>query len=114
MLAIPRVEIRGGVCVRPNGDSGTGIPVGDPIGVVRGWAHVGFHRIHLTDGDALAGTGSNATLIEEIVRDGALDVQVSDAAESSEQIEQVVSAGAVRVVVGPRGLEEPEWLLGAA
>ena len=114
MLAIPRVEIRGGICVRPSGEPGAGIPVGDAIGVVRSWAHVGFHRIHLSDGDAIAGTGTNATLIEDIVRDGALEVEVSDAAESSERIEQVVSAGAVRVIVGPRGLEEPEWLTGAA
>jgi phosphoribosylformimino-5-aminoimidazole carboxamide ribotide isomerase len=88
--------------------------VGDAIGCARNWAHQGFHRIHLTDGDALAGLGSNEQLIDEIIRDGAIEVQVSDAAQSSERIEQVVNDGAVRVVVGPRGLDEPEWLAGAA
>jgi phosphoribosylformimino-5-aminoimidazole carboxamide ribotide isomerase len=114
MLAIPRVEVRGGVCVRPAGEPGAGIPVGDAIGCARNWAHQGFHRIHLTDGDAIAGLGSNENLIDEIIRDGAIEVQVSDAAQSSERIERVVSDGAVRVVVGPRGLDEPEWLAGAA
>jgi phosphoribosylformimino-5-aminoimidazole carboxamide ribotide isomerase len=74
----------------------------------------GFRRIHVTDTDAIAGTGSNSVLVDDIIRDGAIEVQVSDAAESSDRIEQVVAAGAVRVVVGPRGLEEPDWLSGAA
>ncbi|HEY9230135.1 MAG TPA: HisA/HisF-related TIM barrel protein [Gemmatimonadaceae bacterium] len=116
MLAIPIVELRGGQAVRPggSGEPGAGAPVGDGVSLARSFAHAGFHRIHVVDGDALAGTGSNASLVEDIIRDGALEVQVNDAAQSSDQIEQFVSAGATRVVVGPRGLEEPDWLAGAA
>ncbi|HEY7393755.1 MAG TPA: HisA/HisF-related TIM barrel protein [Gemmatimonadaceae bacterium] len=114
MLAIPRIEVRGGVCVHPAGESGAGTALGDPLAVARTWAMHGFRRIHLTDGDAIAGTGSNSILIDEIIRDGAVDVQVCDAAQSSDRIEQVVTGGAIRVVVGPRGLEEPDWLSGAA
>src|SRR5207237_5458037 len=43
-----------------------------------------------------------------------IDVETSDAAESTEQIERLITAGAVRVVVGPRGFGEPEWLEHAA
>jgi len=114
MLAIPRIEVRAGVCVQPAGETGAGTALGDPFAVARTWAMHGFRRIHLTDGDAIAGTGSNSTLIDEIIRDGAIDVQVCDAASSSDRIEQVVAGGAIRVVVGPRGLEEPDWLSGAA
>jgi len=66
------------------------------------------------DRDAVSGTGSNNLLVDAIVRDGALEVQVNDAAESSEEIERLVSAGAARVVLGPRSLEEPEWLASTA
>ena len=115
MLAIPRVEVRGGVCVRPTlPDDVDSYTIGDPISVTRGWAQAGFRRVHVVDADACAGNGSNASLIEEIVRDGWVEVQVSEGAQSSEEIERVVSLGAVRVVLGSRALEEPDWLAGAA
>jgi len=53
-------------------------------------------------------------LVDEIVRDGAIEVQINDAAESGDQVERLVSAGAVRVVLGPRSLEEPDWLASTA
>lgn len=114
MLAIPRVDVRGGLCVQSSGEPGAGTALGDPLAIARTLGMHGFRRIHLTDADAIAGTGSNSVLVDEIIRDGAIEVQVSDAAQSSDRIEQVVAAGAVRVVVGPRGLEEPDWLSGAA
>ena len=114
MLVIPRVEIRGGLCVQPSGEEGAGSTLGDPLAIARMWGMQGYRRIHLADADAIAGTGSNSALVDDIIRDGVIEVQVSDAAESSDRIEQVVAAGAVRVVVGPRGLEEPDWLSGAA
>jgi len=99
--------------VQPTGEEGAGPTLGDPLAIARTWGMQGFRRIHLADADAIAGTGSNSALVDEIIRDGAVEVQVSDAAESSDRIEQVITAGAVRVVVGPRGLEEPDWLSGA-
>jgi len=112
MLAIPRLDLRGGSYVGPGlGDRSDGRSALD---VARSWALAGFHRIHVVDRDAVSGTGSNDLLVDQIVRDGALEVQVNDAAESSEEIEPLVSAGAVRVVLGPRSLEEPEWLASTA
>jgi phosphoribosylformimino-5-aminoimidazole carboxamide ribotide isomerase len=112
MLAIPRLDLRGGAYVGPGfGDRGNGRGALD---VARSWAAAGFHRIHVVDRDALSNTGSNELVVDAIVRDGALEVQVNDAAESSEDIERLVSAGAVRVVLGPRSLDEPEWLASTA
>ena len=91
-----------------------GASFGEALDVARSWAAVGFPRIHLVDRDAIAGSGCNGLLVEEIVRDGAVEVQINGAAESGEQIEQLVSAGAVRVVLGPRWLDEPEWLASTA
>jgi len=108
--------VRSGVCVRPagGGESEPGLAVGDGIGVARGWAHAGFHRIHLVDVDVAAGSGCNDALIDEIIRDGAIEVQTHCAAQSTDDIERMIAAGAVRVVVGPRALEDPDWLAGAA
>lgn len=118
MLAIPQVELRGGGCVRPAAvageQAGPSSGRGGALDAVRTWATAGFPRIHLIDRDALTGNGSNARLVDEIVRDGTVEVQISDAAESGDQIERLVSAGAVRVVLGPRWLDEPEWLASTA
>jgi phosphoribosylformimino-5-aminoimidazole carboxamide ribotide isomerase len=116
MIVIPSIELRRGLCVLPASEvteSGGGASLGDPIRVARGWANMGFPRIHLIDGDATGGTGSNASIVDDIIRDGALEVDVRDAAESSDHIERLIDAGAARVVVGPRALEEPDWLSGA-
>lgn len=68
----------------------------------------------VVDGDAIAGTGSNADLVEDVVRDGTADVDVCDGAESIEHIQQLVAAGAAHVVVGSRALEESSWIANAA
>src|SRR5215472_12243950 len=114
MLAIPQVELRGGACLRPSSESDGVMPVGDALEVARSWAAVGFSRIHLIDRGTIADHHSNGTLVDEIVRDGAIEVQIDDAADSSDEIDRLVSAGAVRVVLGPRGLDEPEWLASTA
>jgi phosphoribosylformimino-5-aminoimidazole carboxamide ribotide isomerase len=77
-------------------------------------AAVGFPRIHLIDRDAIVGHGSNGILVDEIVRDGTIEVQIDDAADSGDEIDRLASAGAVRIVLGPRWLEEPEWLASTA
>lgn len=114
MLAIPQVELRSGACVRSAAHSGNGqdhgAAFGNALGLARSLAADGFHRIHLVDRDAVLGNGSNSLLVDEIVRDGSVEVQINDAAESGDEIERLVSAGAVRVVLGPRWLDEPDWL----
>ena len=114
MLAIPQVELRGGACLRHSSGSECVVPSGDALETARSWAAVGFPRIHLIDRDAGAGYHSNGSLVDEIVRDGAIEVQIDDAAESGDDIDRLVTAGAVRIVVGRRWLEEPEWLVSTA
>jgi phosphoribosylformimino-5-aminoimidazole carboxamide ribotide isomerase len=112
MIAIPSIDVRNRVCVRPAGvkNGATDLPSGDAIVVARGWAAHGFSRLHVVDLDAESGTGSNAGLIEDIVRDGAVEIQVGGGVQSLEQIERLADAGATRIVVGGRALDEIDWL----
>jgi len=112
MIAIPTVGIRSGTAVRPlNHDvPDDGPALGDPIAVARTWATAGFKRVHLIDLDAVANGSSSDRIVEEVIRDGALEVQVAGAVESTDAIERLVDAGAWRVVLGPRALEERDWL----
>lgn len=115
MIAIPSVDLQHGTCAKLNGSQGAGdFPAGDPLGVARAFASYGFHRFQIIDRDAETGPGSNMAVIEEVVRDGAIEVQVSGGVQSTEQIERLVDAGASRVVLAARALDEPDWLVRVA
>jgi phosphoribosylformimino-5-aminoimidazole carboxamide ribotide isomerase len=114
MIAIPTLELRNGVGVSPpsvNGaDAALEHPPADALTLARTWANAGFRRLHVIDIDAEFGAGSNASLVEDIIRDGALEIQVGGGIQSSSAIERMADAGASRVVVGARALQDPEWL----
>lgn len=112
MIAIPAVDLREGACVQLVGGAyeDERVRLADPVGVARGWAQAGFRRLHLVDLDAATGRGSNDTILREIAGEPCLDVQVGGGVRSEADIRRLLDAGARRVVVGTRALEEPEWL----
>ena len=116
MIAIPTVDVRAGNCVRQPEPTGVGgdYLLNDAFGATRGLALAGFRQVQIVDRDAEADAGSNAGLIDRIIRDSAIEVQVSGRVESTEQIELLIDSGAARIVVGARGFDEPEWLADAA
>ncbi|HEX6537234.1 MAG TPA: 1-(5-phosphoribosyl)-5-[(5-phosphoribosylamino)methylideneamino]imidazole-4-carboxamide isomerase [Gemmatimonadaceae bacterium] len=116
MIVIPAVDLREGQCVQLEGGDydRERLRLEDPLEVARGWARVGFRRLHLVDLDAATGRGSNAELVREILRDVDADVQVGGGIRSGDDIERLLREGADRVVVGTRALEDREWLAGTA
>ncbi len=115
MIVIPTIDLRHGLCVLPGPPpADESLLLGSPVMVARSWAHAGFQRLHVIDADAEGGTGSNAAVVEDVIRDGALAIQTSGGVLSTDQIERFVDAGATLVVVGARGVEEPDWLASVA
>jgi phosphoribosylformimino-5-aminoimidazole carboxamide ribotide isomerase len=116
MIAIPAVDLRDGACVQLVGGSYAEekVRLGDPLDVARSWERLGFTRLHLVDLDAATGRGSNAGVIQEILRLDGLEVQVGGGVRSDDAAEALFDAGAARVVVGTRAVEEPEWLASLA
>lgn len=116
MIAVPAVDLREGACVQLVGGSFAEerVRLSDPVAVAREWERLGFQRLHVVDLDAAAGSGSNLSVIESILRDTAAAVQVGGGVRSTESIEQLFRAGAEHIVVGTRALEEPEWLADVA
>jgi phosphoribosylformimino-5-aminoimidazole carboxamide ribotide isomerase len=113
MLVIPAVDLREGACVQLVGGEydAERVRLDDPLAVAREWARLGFRRLHVVDLDAATGRGSNAGLVEEIVRYGGFDaVQVGGGVRDEDAVERLLGFGAVAVVVGTRGLEDPDWL----
>ena len=112
MIVIPAVDLRAGKCVQLVGGSydQESLRLDNPAEVARGWALLGFPRIHLVDLDAATGRGSNAELVREILRDVDASIQVGGGVRTSDDIERLLDQGADRVVIGTRALTEPWWL----
>lgn len=116
MIAIPAVDLRGGACVQLVGGSYAQekVRLENPLEVARSWERYGFERLHVVDLDAATGQGSNLPLVRTIISDAGLPVQVGGGVRSSELVEELLEAGASRVIVGTRAIEEPDWLAGLA
>lgn len=118
MIAVPTVAIRGGRCVvpafGPESARASAIRLDEPHAVVRAFVHEGFERIHLMDLDALDGNPGNETLVADLLRDGAADFDATVGLDSITQAQALFEAGATRLVVGSRALDEPDWLVALA
>lgn len=112
MIVIPAVDLRGGACVQLVGGSYAQekVRLENPLEVARGWAREGYTRLHVVDLDAATGRGSNLELVRELLRDDSAEVQVGGGIRELDQVEELLSEGAVQVVVGTRAVEEPDWL----
>ena len=82
----------------------------NPVEVARSWEHYGFNRLHVVDLDAATGHGSNIKVVRSLLFDSGIPIQVGGGVRSGELVEELLEAGASRVIVGTRAIEEPEWL----
>ncbi len=113
MIVLPAVDLREGACVQLVGGAYADerVRLDDPLAAAREWARLGFHRLHVVDLDAATGRGSNAGVVEELVRHGGFDaVQVGGGVRDADAVDRVLALGAAAVVVGTRGVEDPDWL----
>jgi phosphoribosylformimino-5-aminoimidazole carboxamide ribotide isomerase len=114
MKAIPAIDLREGACVQLVGGSydDERVRLPDPLNVAEQWRAAGFSTFHVVDLDAATGRGSNASVIEQLIKGG--DVQVGGGVRDEATIERWLGLGAARVVVGTRGVEDQAWLVGGA
>lgn len=112
MLAIPAIDLRDGHCVQlVGGDyAKEALRLDDPVRVAQRWVAAGFSRLHLVDLDAATGRGNNRELLREIITRAGVPAQVGGGVRDGEAIATLLEDGADRVVVGTRGVEDPEWL----
>ncbi len=112
MIAVPAVDLREGRCVqlvggRPERER---LSLPDPVAVARGWTELGFRSLHLVDLDAALGLGENRTLVREILREVRAETQVGGGVRDAAAVASLLAAGARRVVVGTRAVEDPLWI----
>lgn len=112
MIAIPALDLRGGACVQLAAGSYDRelFRIPDPVGVANAWRQYGFRHLHIVDLDGVAGRGNNTNEIQSILDATDAEVQVGGGIRSRELIESHLEAGAQRVIIGTRALEDPDWL----
>ena len=82
----------------------------DPLAVAGMWVEKGAPYLHLVDLDGAFGKENNILIFKRIIREYDVPAEVGGGIRDSETIDELISAGADRVVVGTKAVKEPEWL----
>jgi phosphoribosylformimino-5-aminoimidazole carboxamide ribotide isomerase len=116
MIAIPAVDLRDGACVQLVGGSydQERVRIENPAVVARQWRDAGFSRLHVVDLDAATGAGNNDAVVAELLDTPPMEVQVGGGIRSDERARALLDAGAARVIVGTRAVEDAAWLASLA
>ena len=109
---VPSIDLRGGRVVRlQQGDYGRQINYDvDPRDVARSYADAGAAWMHIVDLDgAKEGRPVQEALVGEVARSSGLKVQVGGGVRSTNDVKRLLDAGATRVVVGTKAIEDWPW-----
>ena len=86
------------------------IVIPDPVSVAEMWIGKGADYLHLVDLDAAFDKESNIPVFKRIIEELGVPAEVGGGIRSTETVDELVSAGADRIVVGTKAVKEPEWL----
>jgi len=116
MIIYAAIDLRAGRVVqlvggRPDQER---LSLPDPVAVARDFIARGFASLHVVDLDGALGEGSNADHIAAIIEAVEIPVQVGGGVRNREALTGWLAAGADKVIVGTRAIEDPEWLAGVA
>ena len=112
LTIVPSIDLRDGKVVRlKQGDYAQQINYTvDPLEVARSFAAAGATWMHVVDLDgAKEGRPVQTKLIEQIIAASGLQVQVGGGIRTAEDITTLLEAGASRVVLGTRAMEDLQW-----
>ena len=117
MLLIPAIDLRGGRVVRLyQGDFGTETRYEySPRELLEKYRALGASWVHVVDLDgARDGVLANREVMVDLAAQGSLKLQVGGGIRSAEVVEDLISSGIERVVVGSAAVERPDEVMGWA
>ncbi len=82
----------------------------DPVSVAEMWVGKGAKYLHLVDLDAAFGREGNIPVFKRIIEECGVPAEIGGGIRSTDTVDELVSAGADRVVLGTRAVKEPDWL----
>lgn len=112
LVIVPSIDLRNGQVVRlKQGDYAQQLNYAvDPMETARSFAAAGASWMHMVDLEgAKEGRPVQTGLIERIIAASGLKVQVGGGIRSAQDITTLLEAGASRVVLGTRAMEDLAW-----
>jgi len=113
VILYPAIDIRGGQAVRllqGDYDRETAYDA-DPADAAKRWASEGAEYLHVVDLDgAKAGEPRNLEAIERIAAEVECPIQVGGGLRTPHAVDQILTTGAARAVIGTAALKDPEFL----
>ncbi|MBR4504913.1 MAG: 1-(5-phosphoribosyl)-5-[Candidatus Methanomethylophilaceae archaeon] len=82
----------------------------DPVAVAEMWADKGADYLHLVDLDGAFGKENNFPVFKRIIEEVGVPVEIGGGIRDSDSVEDLISAGADRVIVGTKAVKDPDWL----
>ena len=112
MIVIPAVDVLDHKVVQlVGGELGSQkITLPDPFSTAMSWVEKGAPYLHLVDLDGAFGKGNNLDVFKKIIKECGVPVQIGGGIRSDAAVNELVSAGADRIIVGTKAIKEPEWL----
>ena len=116
MIVYAAIDLRGGRVVqlvggRPDRER---LSLPDAIGVARDFVARGFPALHVVDLDGALQEGSNGEQVAAIIDAVDVPVQVGGGVRDRAALSKWLAAGADKVIVGTRAIEDPDWLADVA
>ncbi len=114
MIVIPAIDLRQGKCVRltQGRKEAATIYDADPIKVAEAFENDGAQMLHVVDLDGAFGeaNGRNRDVLRNLVHAITIPVQFGGGLRTQKDIEQAISLGIARVVIGTLAVELPDLL----
>lgn len=113
MKLFPAIDIKNGQCVRLTQGSFQDVLVysNTPLKIAKQWEAQGASFIHIVDLDgALVGHSVNDEVIKAIVAEVKIPVQVGGGIRTIKDIENKLSLGIDRVIIGTKAVKDPAFI----
>ncbi|MGF1444860.1 MAG: HisA/HisF-related TIM barrel protein [Pikeienuella sp.] len=112
MILYPTLQLLDGQCVTlPKGAiRDPEVWHGDPVARARSFVEAGAEWLHVTDLDAVRGTGDNADTVAAIIRQAGVPVQLAGGMTTDSQVTRWREAGAARIVFGSAAITALDWV----
>ncbi|GKU26859.1 1-(5-phosphoribosyl)-5-[(5-phosphoribosylamino)methylideneamino]imidazole-4-carboxamide isomerase [Clostridium folliculivorans] len=116
MIIIPAIDLKDGKCVRlyKGEEDTTHVVAENPVEVAKSFENKGAEFIHIVDlNGAFSGNQANLSIIEEVVKSVDVPIEVGGGIRSIEAIDNLISIGVKRVILGTSAINDSKLLKSA-
>lgn len=117
MFVIPAIDLKNGQCVRllQGKEDAVTIYSDDPASTARRWEECGAKLLHVVDLDgAFTGSQKNLDAIMKIRQSVSIDIEVGGGIRDIKKIDDLISIGINRIILGTAVIEKPSLLKDAS